>query len=212
MMKQSEDKKIEKLQTMIFTGILVAVFVLLIRLVWPDGCFYGSTTDWYNQHVTLAETIRNVCMQERTLAPSWISLGGGSNGFQFAYYGYYRPDIIIGCLFPQIPMTVLIPVYALSSYLAAVLLMQLWLRMKGMTPYAAFFGSMLFLLGRLFFPDTPADHVCKLYAVFIAGIDFPEKTQICTDEHQPDTDLSAQLLLCYSLSGSDRLVCSWNAP
>ena len=81
MMKQSEDKKIEKLQTMIFTGILVAVFVLLIRLVWPDGCFYGSTTDWYNQHVTLAETIRNVCMQERTLAPSWISLGGGSNRF-----------------------------------------------------------------------------------------------------------------------------------
>lgn len=67
MMKQSEDKKIEKLQTMIFTGILVAVFVLLICLVWPDGCFYGSTTDWYNQHVTLAETIRNVCMQERTL-------------------------------------------------------------------------------------------------------------------------------------------------
>ena len=151
MMKQSEDKKTEKLQTMIFTGILVAVFVLLICLVWPDGCFYGSTTDWYNQHVTLAETIRNVCMQERTLAPSWISLGGGSNGFQFAYYGYYRPDIIIGCLFPQIPMTVLIPVYALSSYLAAVLLMQLWLRMKGMTPYAAFFGSMLFLLAGCFF-------------------------------------------------------------
>ena len=69
-----------------------------------------------------------------------------------------------------------------------------------------------FFAGRLFFPDTPADHVCKLYAVFIAGIDFPEKTQICTDEHQPDTDLSAQLLLCYSLSGSDRLVCSGNAP
>ena len=69
-----------------------------------------------------------------------------------------------------------------------------------------------FFAGRLFFPDTPADHVCKLYAVFIAGIDFPEKTQILLDEHQPDTDLSAQLLLCYSLSGSDRLVCSWNAP
>ena len=40
MMKQSEDKKIEKLQTMIFTGILVAVFVLLIRLVWPDGVLF----------------------------------------------------------------------------------------------------------------------------------------------------------------------------
>ena len=212
MMKQSEDKKIEKLQTMIFTGILVAVFVLLIRLVWPDGCFYGSTTDWYNQHVTLAETIRNVCMQERTLAPSWISLGGGSNGFQFAYYGYYRPDIIIGCLFPQIPMTVLIPVYALSSYLAAVLLMQLWLQNEGNDTVCCLLWKYAFFAGRLFFPDTPADHVCKLYAVFIAGIDFPGKTQICTDEHQPDADLSAQLLLCYSLSGSDRLVCGGNAP
>ena len=51
MMKQSEDKKIEKLQTMIFTGILVAVFVLLIRLVWPDGCFYGSATDLSLIHI-----------------------------------------------------------------------------------------------------------------------------------------------------------------
>ncbi len=151
MMKQNEDRKKEVLQTVIFTGILVAVFVLLIRLIWPEGCFYGSTTDWYSQHVTLAETIRKVCIQEKTLAPSWISLGGGSNGFQFAYYGYYRPDIILGCLLPQVPMTVLIPVYALSSYLASVLLMQLWLRIKGMTPYVAFFGSMLFLLAGCFF-------------------------------------------------------------
>ena len=55
MMKQNEDRKKEVLQTVIFTGILVAVFVLLIRLIWPEGCFYGSTTDWYSQHVTLAE-------------------------------------------------------------------------------------------------------------------------------------------------------------
>ena len=97
MMKQSEDKKTEKLQTMIFTGILVAVFVLLICLVWPDGCFYGSTTDWYNQHVTLAETIRNVCMKEPTLAPSWISLGKTCSGSFGSRAGTLSKYVILNC-------------------------------------------------------------------------------------------------------------------
>ena len=150
-MKMTEQGRKNFIQTIVYTSILVAVFVCLISLILPEGCFYGSTTDWYNQHVTLAETIRKVCLQERTLAPSWISLGGGSNGFQFAYYGYYRPDIVIGCLFPQVPMTVLIPLYALGCYLAAVLLMEYWLRLEGLSPFLAFFGSMLFLLAGCFF-------------------------------------------------------------
>ena len=150
-MKMTEQRRKNLIQTMIYTAVLVAVFVCLISLILPEGCFYGSTTDWYNQHVTLAETIRKVCLQEKTLAPAWISLGGGSNGFQFAYYGYYRPDIIIGCLFPQVPMTVLIPMYALGCYLAAVLLLEYWLRLEGLSPFLAFFGSMLFLLAGCFF-------------------------------------------------------------
>ena len=139
------------LQNVVFTGILVAVFFLLIGLILPEGCFYGSTIDWYDQHVTLAETIRRTCIEEKTLAPAWMTLGGGSNGFQFAYYGYFRPDIILGCLMPRVSMTLLIPVYALCSYLAAVLLMRYWLRLEGLSPFCAFFGSMLFLLANCFF-------------------------------------------------------------
>lgn len=139
------------LQNVVFTGILVAVFFLLIGLILPEGCFYGSTIDWYDQHVTLAETIRRTCIEEKTLAPAWMTLGGGSNGFQFAYYGYFRPDIILGCLLPRVSMTLLIPVYALCSYLTAVLLMRYWLRLEGLSPFCAFFGSMLFLLANCFF-------------------------------------------------------------
>lgn len=101
--------------------------------------------------MTLAETIRRTCIEEKTLAPAWMTLGGGSNGFQFAYYGYFRPDIILGCLMPRVSMTLLIPVYALCSYLAAVLLMRYWLRLEGLSPFCAFFGSMLFLLANCFF-------------------------------------------------------------
>ena len=89
-----QEKRNQMLQNVVFTGILVAVFFLLIGLILPEGCFYGSTIDWYDQHVTLAETIRRTCMEEKTLAPAWMIIGGGNNGFQFAYYGYFRPDII----------------------------------------------------------------------------------------------------------------------
>ena len=88
-----QEKRNQMLQNVVFTGILVAVFFLLIGLILPEGCFYGSTIDWYDQHVTLAETIRRTCMEEKTLAPAWMIIGGGNNGFQFAYYGYFRPDI-----------------------------------------------------------------------------------------------------------------------
>ena len=138
---QKQENRKQMLQNLAFTGILVAVFFLLIALILPEGCFYGSTIDWYDQHITLAETIRRTCIEEKTLAPAWMTIGGGSSGFQFAYYGYFRPDIILGCLLPQVPMTLLIPVYALCSYLAAVLLMRYWLRLEGISSFGAFFAS-----------------------------------------------------------------------
>ena len=84
--EQKQENKKQMLQNLAFTGILVAVFFLLIALILPEGCFYGSTIDWYDQHVTLAETIRRTCIEEKTLAPAWMTIGGGSSGFQFAYY------------------------------------------------------------------------------------------------------------------------------
>lgn len=62
-----QEKRNQMLQNVVFTGILVAVFFLLIGLILPEGCFYGSTIDWYDQHVTLAETIRRTCMEEKRL-------------------------------------------------------------------------------------------------------------------------------------------------
>lgn len=134
-----------------FPLLLAGLFVLLILLSWPKGCLYGSTIDWYSQHVILAETIRTACLEERTLAPAWLSLGGGSNGYQFAYYGYFRPDILIGCLMPEVPMMIILPVYMLAGYLIAVLLLYRWLRDEGREHFFAFLGSALFLMAVCFF-------------------------------------------------------------
>lgn len=135
----------------VYPVILIAIFILLITLSIPEGCLYGSTVDWYSQHVTLAETIRDTCLEQKTLSPAWMSLGGGSNGYQFAYYGYFRPDILIGCLLPEVPMAVILPAYMLAGYLASVLLLYRWLRDEETEPFFSFLGSALFLTAACFF-------------------------------------------------------------
>ena len=124
---------------------LILIFIILTVVIIPSGYVYGSNTDWLSQHVTLAETIRNTCLEQHTLLPSWINLGGGSNGYQFAYYGFLRPDILIGCLLPQVPMVNIIIVYMLAIYLGSVLLMFTWLRAEQASPLNAWLGSMLFM-------------------------------------------------------------------
>lgn len=124
---------------------LVLLFIILIAAVIPDGYIYGSNTDWLSQHVTLAETIRDTCLEKHTLLPSWTDLGGGSNGYQLAYYGFLRPDILIGCLLPGISMLHILTVYMVTLYLVSVLLCFIWLKSEGIRPVIAFAGTVLFM-------------------------------------------------------------------
>lgn len=135
----------------IFLLAFAVLFMILLGQIIPEGCLYGSTIDWYSQHVTLAETIRSAILEEKTLAPAWLPLGGGSNGYQFAYYGYFRPDILIGCLLPGIPMKIILPVYVLTGYLASVFLLYRWLRTEGTEQFFSFMGGALFLTANCFF-------------------------------------------------------------
>lgn len=134
-----------------FPAVLAGLFILLILLTIPKGFFYGSYTDWLSQHVRLAETIRNACIEQHTIAPAFLPLGGGSNGYQFSYYGYLRPDILIGCLFPSIPMVYFVIGYMLTGYFGSVLLCYYWLISHNIEKSTAFLGSVLFLTAACFF-------------------------------------------------------------
>ena len=135
----------------IYPVLLTGLFALLIRLSLPAGCVYGSTTDWLSQHTALAETIRTAMLEQKTLLPTYLSLGGGSNGFQFSYYGYLRPDILLGCLLPAVSMYKIVIAYALGGYLLSVLLFYLLLRRHNLSGFDSFIGSVLFLTASCFF-------------------------------------------------------------
>lgn len=135
-----------------FPVILTGLFILFILAVIPKGAFYGSYTDWLSQHVRLAETIRDTCVRQKTLVPAFLPLGSGSNGYQFSYYGYLRPDIVIGCLLPSVPMVWLLTGYMLAGYLCSVLLCYYFLKSEdGIGSLSAFAGSVLFMTAACFF-------------------------------------------------------------
>lgn len=133
------------------TLLLMGLVAALLFLTLPKGMVYGSNMDWLSQHAALAETIRDACRAQQTLLPQVLPLGGGANGFEFSYYGFLRPDILIGCLLPGVPMYRILIVYMCVGYLASVLLFDFFLRRELKNDAASFFGSVLFLCAACFF-------------------------------------------------------------
>lgn len=112
---------------------------------------YGSEGDWISQHVAVAESLRDAMLTQRTLIPQYINLGGGSSVYDFAYYGLLRPDVLISCLMPSVPMVFIISGYAILCIIASAVLMYLWLIKKGMQKKFAVAGAILLVCSGSFF-------------------------------------------------------------
>ncbi len=144
-------KKIELKKERLYPGVLIILATLVVILSYTPGCLYGSACDWFAQHVSIAETMRQTILEEGTLFPGQLPLGGGSNIYDFSYYGYLRPDVLISCLIPKVPMETIIVGYSIAGYLCAVFLFYLLLRKMKVNDEAALFGGVLFLCAGGFF-------------------------------------------------------------
>lgn len=135
----------------LYPGLLLALAVLVVILTYIPGSLYGSANDWFAQHVSIAETMRQTILTEGTLFPGQLPLGGGSNIYDFAYYGYLRPDVLFACLLPSVPMETIIVAYSIGGYICSVLLFYLLLRKMKTSNEMALFGGVLFLCAGCFF-------------------------------------------------------------
>ena len=84
--------------------LLLTAGSILILLLIPSGSWFGSETDWYSQHVTIADYMRKNFYATGSLFPDFTGLGGGTNFFSLSYYGFMRPDVLISYLFPHVEM------------------------------------------------------------------------------------------------------------
>lgn len=135
------------LRHIIFTLVVLAVFIIPM----PLGSIFGSEGDWISQHVAVADSLRQAMLEQKTLIPQWIGLGGGSSVYDFSYYGLLRPDVVISCFFPWVEMKYIISIYALLCVVIAVNLCFVWLKRQGISAYFALAGTALYAFASCFY-------------------------------------------------------------
>lgn len=137
--------------------LLLSCLALLLALgpAAVRGEFFGYGSDWLSQHLPLAETLRSAMLDSGRLLPLYLHLGGGSSVYDFAYYGLLRPDILLGCLFPQVGMEYLLAGYSLAGIVLGTNLLFWWLRRRLRSEpsgaRAAAFAAVLYAAATCFF-------------------------------------------------------------
>lgn len=139
------------LTTALHFCLLAGIVLVFILISVPGGSLFGSSTDWYCQHVTIADTMRKHFLKTGELFPDWISLGSGVNFYTLSYYGFLRPDVIISYFFPDIPVEIFIQSYAVMEWITGTWIFYWWLQKKGKRPGLCLTGAFLYLTSNCMF-------------------------------------------------------------
>nr|WP_294665574.1 YfhO family protein [uncultured Blautia sp.] len=131
--------------------LLLAAGSILIWLLIPSGSWFGSETDWYSQHVTIADYMRKYFYATGNLFPDFTGLGGGTNFFSLSYYGFMRPDVLVSYLFPHVETEWFIQGYAILEILLGGGLLYYWLHQKGFSDFTCFVCGFFYLCANCFF-------------------------------------------------------------
>lgn len=136
----------------IFPYVLLSVFTLsLCLLPIPADALFGSEGDWYSQHVGAAENLRQMMLETGSIFPQYSVSGGGCSIYDYAYYGFFRPDVLLSCLMPEIEMKYIISAYALFSVTASVCLCFYWLKKQGLNIVFSMGGAAILASAACFF-------------------------------------------------------------
>ena len=82
---------------------LTCLALIMVVVIIPSKNIFGSNTDWLSQHVNIADYLRQLILDNKSIFPDFaFNLGAGQNIYNFSYYGLLRPDILLSCLFPFI--------------------------------------------------------------------------------------------------------------
>lgn len=139
------------LKNVFFLSLLIAAGAILIFSLVPGDCWFGSKTDWYSQHVTIADYMRKNFYATGQLFPDFTGLGGGTDFYSLSYYGFMRPDVLLSYCFPNLPVAFFIQGYAIFEILFGGGLLYYWLHKKGFSDFTSFVCGFFYLTANCFF-------------------------------------------------------------
>lgn len=111
---------------------LTLFFILYCLIITKFGkTLYGSVLDWNCQHYLIPDYFRKLFYKTHNLFPAFaFNLGGGQNIFNFSYYGYASPVILLSYLFPFISMKTYIQISSILLVYFSVILFYKWIEKK----------------------------------------------------------------------------------
>lgn len=126
--------------------IIICLYgLVLTALLTGIGNIYGHKTDWLSQHIVFPDTFRQYFYDNNTLLPNFFfNIGGGQNAFNFTYYGFLSPGILLSYLFPFVDMTVYIIIFSVISYHLCGVFAYIFLK-SHFSPKKAFASAIIFL-------------------------------------------------------------------
>lgn len=125
-----KSKKMNK-KDLINIIILLSVITIVIIFCIHGGYLYGSELDWNNQHSIIPEYFRSLFYKNFDLFPDLaLNIGSGVNIYNYSYYGFLSPIILISYLLPFISMKTYIQISSIIVVYSSVILFYYFLRSK----------------------------------------------------------------------------------
>lgn len=124
----------------------ILLFIAIIFSIVGTKYVNGSTVDWESQHWIFPEYFRTLFYDTKDLFPSFaFNLGAGENIYNFSYYGFLSPIVLMSYLFPSIKMVNFIEISMILVVIISDILMYYFLK-KRFDSKITLIGTLLFLL------------------------------------------------------------------
>lgn len=127
--------------------ITILLFLIIFFTLNSLTFYYGSTLDWYSQHISIPEYFRTLFYESKEIIPKFaMNIGGGQNIYNFSYYGLFSPIILISYLFPFIEMVDFLILSSVILNILSTVFLYIFLRKKKFSEETSFLSSILFIL------------------------------------------------------------------
>lgn len=144
--KKTTTNKLE-LKDIIYMLIISLTFLLLVFLLCGTTYYYGSTLDWYAEHVSMPEYFRTLFYNTHDLFPDLaLNIGNGQNIYNFSYYGLLSPIILISYLIPKLPMINYLIISIILIVIISANLLYVFLKSKNYKSEACLIACLAFIL------------------------------------------------------------------
>ena len=127
-----------------YPAIVLYGIVLLAVMLGTDN-LYGSKTDWISQHIVFPDAFRKIFIESKQLVPNFMfNIGGGQNIFNFIYYGFLSPVVLLSYMLPFVDMTVYMICASIILYLSCGVLAYQFLK-SHFSENSSFLAAIVFL-------------------------------------------------------------------